>query len=261
MRAKQIGLIALALCILAPPVLAQAPVAKRVTGVDAEYNALITGFNQDLQKWYEPLEKAKTDEERQKIQLDEKKNPAHTYLPKFQALARRAHGSETGAKALVEVMQLAPQIGDAKAAVAAIDDLTTNYIKSPSMERVAAMIGNMSWQLGVDKSAQMLKTIVAHAPNRTVKAAAMLSLASMYSENSGDNAAQKADARTLFVKLRDEYSDTPQAKQAVGYLFQLDHLQIGMVAPDFDATDETGKTFKLSDYRGKVVVVDFWGYW
>ena len=69
MRAKQIGLIALALCILAPPVLAQAPVVRRVTGVDAEYNALITGFNQDLQKWHEPLEKAKNDEDRQKIQL------------------------------------------------------------------------------------------------------------------------------------------------------------------------------------------------
>ena len=32
-------------------------------------------------------------------------------------------------------------------------------------------------------------------------------------------------------------------------------------APDFEAQDHTGKMVKLSDYRGKVVVVDFWGDW
>jgi cytochrome oxidase Cu insertion factor (SCO1/SenC/PrrC family) len=32
-------------------------------------------------------------------------------------------------------------------------------------------------------------------------------------------------------------------------------------APDFEAVDENGVKFKLSDYRGKVVVLDFWGFW
>ena len=44
-------------------------------------------------------------------------------------------------------------------------------------------------------------------------------------------------------------------------LFEIEHLQIGMVAPDFEAQDETGASFKLSDYKGKVVVLDFWGFW
>ena len=34
-----------------------------------------------------------------------------------------------------------------------------------------------------------------------------------------------------------------------------------MVAPDIEAPDLDGVTFKLSDYRGKVVVIDFWGDW
>jgi cytochrome oxidase Cu insertion factor (SCO1/SenC/PrrC family) len=29
-------------------------------------------------------------------------------------------------------------------------------------------------------------------------------------------------------------------------------------APDIVATDQDGKEFKLSDYRGKVVLLDFW---
>jgi peroxiredoxin len=38
-------------------------------------------------------------------------------------------------------------------------------------------------------------------------------------------------------------------------------LQIGMVAPDIAGVDTDGTNFKLSDYRGKVVVLDFWGFW
>jgi hypothetical protein len=40
-----------------------------------------------------------------------------------------------------------------------------------------------------------------------------------------------------------------------------DHLQVGKEAPEFEATDENGAKWKLSDYRGKVVVLDFWGIW
>ena len=38
-------------------------------------------------------------------------------------------------------------------------------------------------------------------------------------------------------------------------------LAIGKVAPDIEGEDIEGVKFKLSDYRGKVVVLDFWGHW
>ena len=37
--------------------------------------------------------------------------------------------------------------------------------------------------------------------------------------------------------------------------------EVGKVAPEIEAEDVFGATFKLSDYRGKVVVLDFWGDW
>ena len=48
---------------------------------------------------------------------------------------------------------------------------------------------------------------------------------------------------------------------AEAQLFELQHLQLGMTAPEIDGADEDTVGFKLSDYRGKVVVLDFWGFW
>ncbi len=37
--------------------------------------------------------------------------------------------------------------------------------------------------------------------------------------------------------------------------------QIGQPAPNIAGEDLDGKAFKLSDYKGKVVLLDFWGNW
>jgi len=37
--------------------------------------------------------------------------------------------------------------------------------------------------------------------------------------------------------------------------------RIGATAPDFEWTDIAGRTLRLSSYRGKVVVVNFWATW
>ena len=41
----------------------------------------------------------------------------------------------------------------------------------------------------------------------------------------------------------------------------LEDLAIGKVAPEIEGTDVNGMPFKLSDYRGRVVLLDFWGDW
>jgi cytochrome oxidase Cu insertion factor (SCO1/SenC/PrrC family) len=38
-------------------------------------------------------------------------------------------------------------------------------------------------------------------------------------------------------------------------------LEVGNLAPDIDGEDIDGVKFKLSDYRGKVVLLDFWATW
>lgn len=68
-------------------------------------------------------------------------------------------------------------------------------------------------------------------------------------------------------KLASEYADVEVrpgiklGKMLEGEIFEIKFLSIGKTAPDIEAEDIDGTTFKLSDYRGKVVVVDFWGDW
>jgi hypothetical protein len=38
-------------------------------------------------------------------------------------------------------------------------------------------------------------------------------------------------------------------------------FEVGNTAPEITGGDLEGKPMKLSEFRGKVVVLDFWGFW
>ncbi len=38
-------------------------------------------------------------------------------------------------------------------------------------------------------------------------------------------------------------------------------FEIGQTAPEIEGQDIEGKPMKLSEFRGKVVVINFWGFW
>jgi peroxiredoxin len=42
---------------------------------------------------------------------------------------------------------------------------------------------------------------------------------------------------------------------------KVEMLKVGAVAPDFTTTDLAGKPVKISDFKGKVVILDFWAPW
>lgn len=53
----------------------------------------------------------------------------------------------------------------------------------------------------------------------------------------------------------------PVSKEAEQLLFELNNLWPGAPAMEIEAEDLDGVSFKLSDYRGKVLLLDFWGDW
>jgi hypothetical protein len=72
------------------------------------------------------------------------------------------------------------------------------------------------------------------------------------------------EAEALFVRASQDYGDIKlpggetAAEKADRELFGIRHLSVGKVAPDIEGEDQDGVRFKLSDYRGKVVLLDFW---
>jgi hypothetical protein len=57
------------------------------------------------------------------------------------------------------------------------------------------------------------------------------------------------------VKIPD---DGVVGDKAKAELFEMRHLCVGKEAPDIEGVDQDGHKFKISDYRGKVVLLDFW---
>ena len=70
----------------------------------------------------------------------------------------------------------------------------------------------------------------------------------------------------LYEQMRKSFADvtikdTTMGEFAEKALFAIRHLSVGKVAPDITGEDIHGKKFKLSDYRGKVVMLSYWGHW
>lgn len=68
--------------------------------------------------------------------------------------------------------------------------------------------------------------------------------------------------QTVITQAGDErYFNYSLAERARLDLYELEHLEVGQPAPETEGPDARGETFRLSDYRGKVVVVVWWAHW
>jgi hypothetical protein len=79
-----------------------------------------------------------------------------------------------------------------------------------------------------------------------------------------DSAKTAAEIEALYERAAAEYGDVKMlyggtvGDAARSSLYELRHLSVGNEAPDIEGEDQHGERFKLSDYRGKVVLLDFW---
>lgn len=65
----------------------------------------------------------------------------------------------------------------------------------------------------------------------------------------------------LYGKLSPELKQFDRAKEYAIYISRKNALQVGQLAPDFTVEGPDGKSWKLSDYRGHYVLLDFWASW
>jgi thiol-disulfide isomerase/thioredoxin len=108
---------------------------------------------------------------------------------------------------------------------------------------------------------ESLVTVVDDHPDPATRAQALLTLAKYYGNN--QNKRLRQAALQHLVRM---YGDLKQAgtayrdlAESANYFF--DNIAVGCDAPATVGEDEDGNPLRVSDYRGKVVMLRFWGNW
>ncbi|SDJ51612.1 Peroxiredoxin [Pedobacter sp. ok626] len=70
-----------------------------------------------------------------------------------------------------------------------------------------------------------------------------------------------AEIAPLFNSLSPDIKNTITGKEHAKFLTTVNATAIGKMAPEFTLYDPDGKPVKLSDFKGKYVLVDFWASW
>jgi hypothetical protein len=113
-----------------------------------------------------------------------------------------------------------------------------------------------------DWAEKHLRNLMAKNSLENVRTSARFGLASIL-ENKDE--ASQPEAEKLFQSFVDESNESPGnkqlAEQAKNELAEMKVRGIGKPVPDIVGDDLDSKAFKLSDYKGKVVLIDFWAFW
>ena len=139
--------------------------------------------------------------------------------------------------------------------VEVVDRVEAEHMSSPALTALLERADVIARHLGMERGPGFLQRVVDESPHDIVRAWALY-WQSIAIKRRDPQAAEKLRQRAATFADGHWLADKIRAKQ-----FKAERLQIGMVAPDIEGADADGVAFKLSDYRGKVVVLDFWGFW
>lgn len=71
----------------------------------------------------------------------------------------------------------------------------------------------------------------------------------------------RANAILCYALLSPKGQQSVYAKRVLHFVNAVTNISPGHLAPDFELKDMQGKSQKLSDYKGKYVLLDFWASW
>lgn len=117
---------------------------------------------------------------------------------------------------------------------------------------------------------EQLEAVIKKLPNGNVNQKARFRLALLIAEDAQrdltltdtERAKENQTVVSILDKLKKEDDLDEFLQRWIKDLrYKVTHLVVGCEAPEIEGFDQDGKRFRLSDYRGKVVLLPFWGIW
>lgn len=224
--------------------------AKKLKALKTEYSKAQTQFYQDFEK--QP--------EKDRADFYRKNNPSVRFADQAVALTREAKNDKAAPQAYefaISVLQSADQPASLKKIA---NEALDKFAKNGGVNGLIAQLG-YGYPFEKPEATAMLERVLKVTESEPMRIAATSAMAQLHKGWGEPKPEDEKIARKYLNELVTKWPNSPEGKGAKGDLFELDNLRVGKVFPDFEATDQDGKSWKLSDYLGKVVVVDFWGFW
>jgi thiol-disulfide isomerase/thioredoxin len=230
-----------------------------------QYQALLNAVNQAEHDFNQAYNAAKTDQERQKVAKDlGRKASASSFAPKFLTLIQNYPQDKA---ALDAFWWLISRVRGAQETDDAVDVLLRYRMQDADLARTCQSLTYYHCRAGD----RLLRAAIERSPHHAVQGYARFSLAlSLRHDASRANVerrdALENEAKQLLQEVAKSYSDlkyraTTLGKAAEGEFFELTRLGIGKEIPEIEGKDLQGGEMKLSDYRGKVVLLVYWATW
>jgi hypothetical protein len=241
-----------------PPIEAVAPDQAQP---DAAYAALMEEYETALYAWYDQLDAV---QERNEAGAKEAypESPDAAFYPRFWALAERGQIDARlwclGNFGFSEVPEERRMVTKLRLYL----DLIDNSHKTHGEALLQTISGETdAWgdSLGRELAFALLDELAVVSGNPDLAAQVLYEKGSAL-EWSGEEFAFDL-AVEQYELLAERFPEHQLAARAAGKIFAAENLQIGMQVPDIVGVDVDGKPLKLSDYEGKVAVIDFWGFW
>jgi hypothetical protein len=239
---------------VAMPALAQETGEPPAAGTtEVTYDVLNKQLEDASRKFYADYQAAR--EKDPSLAYDFSKHPNNVFAARFEALAKAKPGTADAVKALTLLLRIAP---DQERKQAALDTLLDDT--HVGLKGVRSALFNIRYAYFADRAAA-LRRIAEKNTHKDVKGNALLQLGWVLKQSDGKQALE------VLERVQSEYGDVLYSgkrtvgEQAAAEIFEVVNLAVGKVAPDIVGEDLHGAPMKLSDFRGKVVFLDFWGDW